>query len=127
MNPFSRFLRQFLRPDHDIQLFIAHWDRLETLVIQVYKEQQVTKAQKTIFAASWPWLRMHYTTWQAELAPYWPDALVGGQPAPQDPFLRLLAADRPEAFLDDWVALQNLPAAREALNRYLVASDETMH
>lgn len=124
MNPFSRFLSQFLRPDDDIQLFIAHWDRLEALVVQVYKRQQVTVEQATAFAESWPWLRQQYGSWQTRLAPYWPEALVGGRPAPQDPFLRLLGADRPESFLDDWEALQYLPAAREALNRYLVASGE---
>ena len=121
MNPFSRFLSQFLRPDDDIQLFIAHWDRLEALVVEVYKRQRISAEQAAIFAESWPWLRDHYGRWQARLAPYWPDALVGGQPAPQDPFLRLLGADQLEAFLDDWEALQYLPAAREALNKYLVA------
>ena len=121
MNPFSRFLSQFLKGERSIGTFIEHWDLLEAMVVRLYKQKTVSSNDREHFGQSWPWLLENYPQWQGELAPYWPETIVGGQPAPTDPFLRLIEVDRPEAFFNDWEALQYLPAAREALNHYLVA------
>ena len=126
MNPFTRFLSQFSRRRNTaLDAFIARWDTLERLVIRVYKEDAVTAEDQRLFDENWPWLLQNYTIWQAALASYWPTTLVGGVPAPQDPFLRLLRVVGPEAFRNDWEAMQYLPAAREALNQMLVAGSRS--
>jgi hypothetical protein len=38
----------------------------------------------------------------------------------EDPFARLLAAGAARDFAGNWAAMQTLPAAREALNRWLM-------
>ena len=126
MNPFTRFLAQRSGKKNSRRAaFIAHWDALEQLVIRVYKSDAVTPEDARIFSETWPWLRAHYSTWAAALAPFWPRTVVGGVPAPQDPFLRLINVTGPEAFRNDWEALQYLPAAREAVNQMLLADDSS--
>ncbi len=120
MNPFSRFLRQWSGDEHFDQ-FVARWDRLEALVIRVYKQGAARPEDEADYAALRPWLRAHYATYQATLEPLWRDTLVGGQPAGEDPFLRLLHPEQAAGFIGDWPAMQHLPAAREALNRVLLA------
>lgn len=123
MNPFTRFLRQWSRRPELTQL-IDHWDVVEALVVRVYKAGEVTDYDRAAFSATWPWLRAHYDKWARELEPLWRDALVGGEAATTDPFRRLIDVDGPEEFLNDWGAMQHLPAAREALNRLVVQSGE---
>ena len=78
-------------------------------------------ADETIYKEIRDWLVDNYSLWENELRPYWQATKVGGQKAEQDPFLRLLTAERAQDFVGDWQAMQNLPAAREALNRYIQA------
>jgi hypothetical protein len=120
MNPFTKFLRRG-RPDADFDRFVAFWDRLEWLTIQIYKEQTDTAEAETEFRQVWPWLRAHYGRWQPALDPYWRATRAAGAPTTTDPFLLLLAIESPAAIVGDWRAMQHLPAAREALNQYLLA------
>ena len=41
-----------------------------------------------------------------------------------DPFRLLLAFEHPADIRDDWNAMQHLPAAREALNRFVVSQSQ---
>jgi hypothetical protein len=118
-NPFTHFLKQWSRGNQDLELFIAHWDTLEQLVVQVYRGKQTAVAAKPDFERVWPWLRQHYGAWEAALRPYWQQTRAAGAPTQLDPFALILALDSPEAILGDWHLMQHLPAAREALNRYL--------
>ncbi len=120
MNPFTRFLSQRL-PRGPFTEFVRHWDELEALVIRVYKAGRVAPADETVFDRTWPWLQRQYPRWAKALAETWPETRIAGQIAPEDPFQRLLAAQSAAAFVGDWAAMQHLPAAREALNRYLLA------
>ena len=120
VNPFTRFLSQFM-PDHDLDQFVAAWDSLEQLVIRVYKSKRSTAADEQAFGSVQAQLRSAYPQWKTQLVPYWQATLVGGKLAERDPFERLFSAESAAAFVDDWDAMQHLPAAREALNRFIVA------
>lgn len=118
MNPFTRFLNQWSH-NQPFSAFIAYWDRLERLTVQVYREKTPVAVAEAEFAEVWPWLRQHYGEWEAVLRPYWPQTKAAGALTQTDPFQLLLEFDSPAAILGDWRAMQHLPAAREALNRCL--------
>jgi hypothetical protein len=119
MNPFSKFLRQWSQDD-SLAEFVEYWDRLERLVVQVYRQKLTPEAAVGEFEQVWPWLRAHYEPWEGVLRPLWTQTVAGGQPTQQDPFQLLLALPSPEAIGGDWVAMQHLPAAREALNHLIL-------
>lgn len=124
MNPFTRFLRS-LSPragEPEIEEFVARWDTVEAVVIAVYKEKRLTPEVRAAYADAREWLLAHAARWRAWFAPYWPQTLQGGQPTPSDPFEQILTRARvADDFAGDWEAMQALPAAREALNRYLLS------
>ena len=119
MNPFTKFLRRGRR-DGDFDRFVSYWDRLEWLTIQVYKEQVETAEADAEFAQVWPWLRQDYGRWQDALDPYWRQTRAAGETTLTDPFLLLLSLESAGAIKGDWRAMQHLPAAREAINQYLL-------
>lgn len=119
-NPFTRFLNQWSR-DPDFDAFVAHWDVLEQVVVAVYRAKMSVAEASRPYQEAWPWLREAYPTWEAALRPYWEPTLAGGKRVTQDPFQLLLAIPEPAAIPGDWAAMQHLPAAREAINRFVVA------
>ncbi|MCZ7571041.1 MAG: hypothetical protein M5U01_21045 [Ardenticatenaceae bacterium] len=124
MNPFTRFLRS-LSPrtqTPEIEEFILRWDVVEVVVVSVYKDRLLTPEVRSAYAEARAWLRQHAPHWRAWFAPYWPQTLQGGRPTPADPFEFILSrAGHADDFAEDWEAMQALAAAREALNRYLLA------
>jgi len=118
MNPFTRFLNQWSR-NRRLSEFIAQWDALEQLVVQVYREKRSVVETKPEFDRIWPWLRNHYGEWEEQLRPYWQRTQAAGQPTQTDPFLLILRLQEPQEIVGDWTIMQHLPAAREALNKYL--------
>lgn len=119
-NPFTRFLSQW-SPDGRFQEFVAYWDRLELLVVQVYRQKIDANAAAAEFTRVWPWLQQHYGAWAELLEPFWQQTRAGGAPTAVDPFQLLLDLPNPQAILGNWRAMQHLPAAREALNRAIRA------
>lgn len=119
LNPFSRFLGQWSQ-NRPFTQFVAQWDELEAIVVGVYRQKMSLDDSRPTFNQVWPWLRQQYPTWEVELRPYWQQTKAAGQPTQTDPFALLLAFDQPEAILDNWAAMQHLPAAREAINQYLL-------
>jgi hypothetical protein len=73
------------------------------------------------FEQVWPWLRERYPDRAEALRPHWQATRAAGAPTRDDPFRLLLAVPEPAAIRGDWRAMQHLPAAREAINRYLLA------
>lgn len=122
MNPFTNFLRQW-SADDDFDTFVTYWDRLERLTIRVYRQKLTVDAAESEFAEVWPWLRQRYGRWQPYLETFWQKSTAAGQPTQTDPFLLLLEKPSPAAILDDWQAMQHLPAAREALNQYILSKE----
>ena len=120
MNPFSKFLRQW-SSDGDMHEFIAYWDRLEKLTIDVYKGKANPEEALPEFNEVWGWLRQRYGRFESQLEPYWQLTLAAGEPTKTDPFQLLLAISDPAEIQGNWMAMQHLPAAREALNQLLLA------
>lgn len=105
----------------DLNAFIERWDQLESLVINTYRSGVVTAETETVYGELRAWLAAHYTRWADALAPFWQTAREGGALPTSDPFARLFAAPSATAFIDNRPAMQALPAAREALNAYLLS------
>ncbi len=118
-NPFTRFLSQW-SSDDALAAFVAAWDRLERVVVGVYRAQMDEATAAAEYAAVWPWLRAAYPRWQEALRPYWQATRAAGEPTRVDPFALLLDIPAAAAIAGDWRAMQHLPAAREAINRYLL-------
>lgn len=119
MNPFTRAIL-YRKKDRRMSDFVQHWDSLEALVIRVYKAGGASPQDEREFQQAHAWLEKHYLRWQAGLQPYWQATRIGGEPASEDPFASLIARQRAQDFAGDWRAMQNLPAAREALNEFLI-------
>lgn len=121
-NLFTRFLTR-RNKNHALSELVTRWDSLEILVITVYKSQTVTEEDLQTYATLRPWFVKHYPAWEKSLEPLWRPTLVGGKRAPEDPFRRIFSAETANHFLTDWVAMQNLAAAREALNKLVLAQN----
>jgi len=120
MNPFTRFLSQW-STDGRLQRFIHHWDALERMMVEIYRGKVTAQEAAPEFERIWSWLRVHYSEWEAQLEPFWRQTQAGGKPVEVDPFRLLLAIDQPADIPGAWRAMQHLPAAREALNQFLIA------
>lgn len=120
MNPVTRTLLDKI-DDPALEAFVAGWDNLEALVIDVFKSNVLSEEQQLAYLALQAHLSRAYAGWQQELAPFWHAARVNDLPVEQDPFLSLLEPAAAGEFLGNWAALQILPAAREALNEMLMA------
>ncbi len=109
------------RETAELEAFARYWDDVETLIIQVYRRPGARRADRR----DWLLLREDFEAMYAAVAdtlePHWRGVLAGGAPLNADPFRSLLDAESARAFADDWNAMQRLPAAREALNRRLLA------
>ena len=123
MNPFTKSLATKLGASK-LQAFIAHWDALEQLVIRVFRGKVASEADETAYTELRIWLQANYAEWQVALQPHWQLAKIAGQPATEDPFAKLFAPAHAADFLNNWPALQALPAAREGLNRLVLGMEE---
>lgn len=101
--------------------FVADWDRLETLVIRVFRAGAAGAADAAEWAALRASLAAPYGAFADDLARHWPLTRVAGEPCAVDPFHALVDVPMAGTFVANWGAMQTLPAAREALNRWLVA------
>ncbi len=119
MNPFTRFLKQW-SPNQSLEEFVSHWDVIEMVTIQVYREKMSQEEAQSHFETSWPWMRKNYKKWADELRPFWEKTKAAGETTKLDPFQMLIDFQTPADIIGDWTAMQHLPAAREALNQYIL-------
>lgn len=120
MNLFSKYLSKRVN-SAALDEFVAHWDKLELLVITVFKSKQTTAEDVATYQTVRRWFDENYASWQPKMRPHWHDVLAGGEVVESDPFLQLLSAETAADFDGNWRAMQLLAAARETLNRLLVA------
>lgn len=120
MNPFTRFLKQWTDNKPDLAEFIHQWDMLEALAIRVYKAGSPTVEDEQIYLTAKAYMDKHYPAVADPLKRFWKQSEVGGQLDHADPFEYLFQYESAAGYVDNWAALQHLPAAREALNGYLV-------
>jgi hypothetical protein len=119
LNPVTRSLLRQLS-DPQLSEFVVRWDALEALVIRVFRGQVVTSEDEAEHNRVRTWLAQAYPRWQKALQPHWQQATIAGRAVSKDPFAYLLDIEQARYFAGDWSAMQTLPAAREALNHYLV-------
>jgi hypothetical protein len=123
-NPFTRSITALLRcrnTDTQVLLeFVRNWDALESLVIRACRGKTALDADRAEHARIAPWLRENYPKVCDALEPRWRASRVGTEAPSRDPFAALLAVESADAFVDNWEAMRQLPAAREALNQLVV-------
>ena len=118
-NPYTRFLSADL-DDDSLNSFIGHWDRLENLVVSVYRNNAAGSEDEREFDQVWPWIAENYPKWRSVLRPHWRQVTARGQKLQEDPFARLLEVKSAADIVGNWSIMQELPAAREALNRFVL-------
>jgi hypothetical protein len=122
-NPFTRFLRSLRAADDapDVEQFVARWDVVEAIVVDVHKRGHATDEERAAYAEARAALLSAYEQrWAARFAPHWPQTLEAGRPTAADPFPRILAPESADGFTKNWAAMQALASARETLNRYIL-------
>ncbi|MGA9531448.1 MAG: hypothetical protein WBR18_01920 [Anaerolineales bacterium] len=107
--------------DESLHRWVDMWGQLERLAVSVYRCERAGWRARRRYRALRRQLNAGYAGWQDEFAGHWEGQTVGGKPLIVDPFASLLAIESASDLVDNWPALQLLPAAREALNGYLVA------
>lgn len=123
-NPFTRFLRSLRRhtTTPDIEQFVAWWDVVEAIVVEVNKRGHASDEERAAYAQARQLLLADYQLlWAPRFASLWPETLEAGKTPPSDPFPRILAPQSADGFINNWPAMQALAAARETLNRYILA------
>lgn len=119
MNPVTATLIRQV-DDKKIVRFVEQWDELEALVIRVYKTARATPDDLKLYARLKPALLKQLDRYGAALDAYWPEATVGGKPAARSPFDVLMGHSTAADFVGNWPAMQHLPAARQAINEWLL-------
>ncbi|KAA3645644.1 MAG: hypothetical protein DWQ07_11940 [Chloroflexi bacterium] len=124
MNPVTQNLLDQL-PGHPITEFVQAWDVLDFHAIQIYRNKLVTPQREAEFEEILSQLANHYPKWQVPLETHWRSISIKGQALLDDPFRKLINLSAND-WVDNWQAMQTLPAAREALNNLLVEMIEDM-
>ncbi len=119
MNPVTHSLLKQVQ-DAELEAFVQLWDALEALVIRVYKGKAAAVEDREEHSRLRAALQVRYPRWQPVLDPHWRRARLAGELAREDPFRFLLQIEDAAGFAGSWTAMQSLPAAREALNAYLL-------
>jgi len=119
-NPFTQFLKG-TGSGSKLDAFIERWDLVEELVIRTYRKEDWKETDQQAWLQARAWLLKEYPHFMEALSPLWAGAAIAGEPAGTDPFLAILSSKNVADFKGNWRAMQTLPAAREALNRLLLA------
>lgn len=119
MNPITRSLLDKVE-DKALEGWVLAWDQVEALIVAIYRGGAVDRTQARSYRRLREQLVRDHSQWSASLQPHWRGAVAGGEPVVADPFLQLLETEEAVGFVGNWGALQLLPAAREALNSYLL-------
>lgn len=120
MNPYTRSLLQRIQ-NPDLRDWVEAWDQLESLVVEIYRTEAAGPSAQKEYRQLKQRLKRDYGRWREDLQSHWDGLQAGGEPVQSDPFERLLEPDKAKGFIENWPAMQTLPAAREALNSYLIA------
>jgi hypothetical protein len=118
-NPVTAQLTRRIK-DRRIRRFVAQWDALEALIIRIYRSEGAEPDDQRAYRRLRRALRRGLRRYGEALGGYWPGMTVGGEPTREDPFAALLAPKRARAFAGNWRAMQQLPAARQAINEWLL-------
>ena len=120
MNPVTQTLVEQI---HDSALidWLEAWDKIEQVVIRVFRGAAVSRRDEQDFIATKRWLIKRHPTYANALDPYWRNALIKGSgPATNDPFESLLAFEQARDFVGNFEAMKLLPAVRQSINEWLL-------
>jgi hypothetical protein len=118
MNSLNRIFKR--KKNQPITNLVQHWDKLEALVIRVFKGKTASPGDLDEYRHLRAWLLDNYMLWEESLEPYWRASSAGGEPVQADPFRMILSTPGASGFVRNWKAMQTLPAAREALNSFML-------
>jgi hypothetical protein len=118
-NPVTRAITRALR-SRQLRAFVEHCDQLEALVLAVYRAKAASSADHVRYAEIKRWFDTYYGMLAPQLEAHWRASRIGQAAVEHDPFRMLTSHADAAAFVDNWHALQTLPAAREALNTFLL-------
>jgi hypothetical protein len=104
----------------DLKRFVTLWDSFEALAIEVYRGGACDPDGSTAYRRLVAELRSAYPVWEEELRPHWQSSRIKGEVGVRDPFPRLLELEESSLWISNPEAFRLLPAAREAINRYLL-------
>ena len=90
-------------------------------MVQVYSEKLPVVEAAEQFDETWGWLREQYPRWSEQLQTFWQQTKAAGQKTEVDPFQLILDIQHPHNILGNWHAMQHLPAAREAINQFVLS------
>lgn len=119
MNPVTATLIRQV-DDRKIVRFVEQWDELEALVIRVYKTARATPEDLKLYSKLKPSLQKQLRRYGDALDAYWPETTIGGKPPGRNPFSLLTSYGTAVDFVGNWPAMQHLPAARQAINEWLL-------
>jgi hypothetical protein len=119
MNPVTRSLLQQL-DDNDLKRWVEAWDEVEAVIIGIYKAAATGSAHIRRYRRLRGRLLKSLRRWSEALEPHWRASQMSGEPVGSDPFAQILGRAEAGDFVGDWEALQTLPAAREAINSFLL-------
>ena len=108
---------------HDAALieWVEAWDKIEQVVIRVFRGAAVSRRDEQDFIATKRWLIKRQPDYAEALDPYWRVALIKGfGPATSDPFETLLAFEQASDFVGNFEAMKLLPAVRQSINEWLL-------
>jgi hypothetical protein len=120
MNPVTQTLVDQLQ-DAALIEWVEAWDKIEQVVIRVFRSQAVSRRDEQDFIATKRWLIKRQPDYATALDPYWRAALIKGSgPATHDPFESLLAIEQARDFVGNFEAMKLLPAVRQSINEWLL-------
>jgi hypothetical protein len=120
MNPYTRSLLVNIQYP-ELERFVGLWDAFESLAIEVYRRGDCTQDDSRDYRRLAADLRSTYPDWEEALAPYWQASRIKGEGEIRNPFTALLEIEECSLWISNQGSLKLLPAAREAINRFLLS------
>jgi hypothetical protein len=121
VNPVTRRLLDRI-DDPELAALATAWDAFEECLVGVYRKGEPEPGARGELEARRLAAGRAHRRWASALVPYWQTVTVGGSVVTVDPFEAALGTPLPARDVGGRrEALRMLPAAREALNRLLLA------
>jgi len=119
VNPVTRRLLDEI-DDPELAAFAQAWDALEECLVRIYREGTCPPDLEQRHAGLRSSLERDLSVWESALLPHWQATRIDGASPTESPFRTVLAARRPRAVVGNLDLMRTLPAAREAINHFLL-------
>ena len=107
--------------DRQLLDLVHLWDRLEAMVIAVYRAGKADRRQRRAHRSLRRLLLAAYEQWEPALTPYRVELEEQGAQRERDPFREILRYRQIEEMIGSQAAIEALPDARQTLNHFLLA------